>query len=272
MNTSKILSADLLDILFDNRNKEYGAYELRKTYAKRITIALLTTLLLVSFVFTGIAIANTLKPHEKPSYLIHEGVILKTIEEEEPKPIEIPKEKQPETPLTRTEQFINIRIAPDTEVHNPPPSQGDLEISQTVSADIEGAYYTGEVANPVLPDVNKILETPAPKRDEGPLSVVHVEAQYDGNWQKFLERNLNGQVPIDNNAPPGKYTVMVQFVVDVDGSISDIKVLIDPGYELDKEAIRVIKKSKKWQPAIYDGRLVKAYRKQSIVFMVSEEY
>ena len=271
MDTSKILSADMLDILFDNRNKDYGAYELRKTYTKRITKALLFALLFVSLIFAGIAIANTLKPEERTSFIIHEAVTLKTIDEIEPKQIEIPKDPKPEIPQTRTEQFINIRIAPDPEVQAPPPSQQDLQVAQIGSSDIEGTDYTGEVQAPILNDKKDIIEAPTPK-DDSPLSVVHVEAQYDGNWQKFLERNLNAQVPVDNNAPPGKYTVLVQFVVDVDGSISDIKVISDPGFGLDKEAIRVIKKSKKWEPAIYDGRPVKAYRKQSIIFVVNEEY
>src|SRR5690606_16727733 len=98
------------------------------------------------------------------------------------------------------------------------------------------------------------------------------QAKFDGDWRKFLERNLNPQVAINNNAPPGIYTVMIQFVVDTDGSISEIKVLNDPGYGLGEEAIRVIKKSRKWQPAIQDGRPAKAYRKQPITFQIADDF
>ena len=63
-----------------------------------------------------------------------------------------------------------------------------------------------------------------------------------GNWGRFLERNLNAEVPVDNGAPEGSYTVIIQFVVDTDGSISDIKALTNHGYGLEQEAIRVIKK------------------------------
>ena len=65
MDTNKILSADLLDLVFDNRNKDYGAYELRKTYQSRITKALVFTGLFVVITFTGVVMANKLKPKEK---------------------------------------------------------------------------------------------------------------------------------------------------------------------------------------------------------------
>ena len=116
-----------------------------------------------------------------------------------------------------------------------------------------------------------ILEIKKPVEPEIRTS-VDIDAKFDGNWMKFLERNLNGQVAVENDAPPGTYTVLLQFVVDIDGSVSDIKVLKSPGFGLDQEAMRVIRKSKKWEPAMYDGRPVKAYRRQPITFLVSENY
>ena len=63
----------------------------------------------------------------------------------------------------------------------------------------------------------------------------------------------------------------MQFVVDEDGAVSDIKALTNHGYGLEQEAIRVLRKAKKWEPAIQNGRKVKAYRKQPITFQVTEE-
>ena len=71
MDTNKILSADLLDLVFDNRNKDYGAYELRKTYHTRITKALVFTGMFVFIVFTGVVLANKIKPSEKSLPIIH---------------------------------------------------------------------------------------------------------------------------------------------------------------------------------------------------------
>ena len=64
MDTNKILSADFLDIIFDNRNKDYGAYYLRKTYQNRVTKSLVFTGLFVLMAFTGVVLANKLSPKE----------------------------------------------------------------------------------------------------------------------------------------------------------------------------------------------------------------
>lgn len=85
---------------------------------------------------------------------------------------------------------------------------------------------------------------------------------------KFLTTNLRGEVPVTNGAAPGKYQVIAQFVVDPQGNVSDAKVIKDPGYGMGTEAIRVIKTSGKWQPAMMNGKPVKAYRKQPITFVV----
>ncbi len=66
----------------------------------------------------------------------------------------------------------------------------------------------------------------------------------------------------------GKYIVIVKFVVSKNGSISEIGCENDPGYGMCQEAVRVIKASQKWTPAIQNGRNVNAYRRQPITFFV----
>jgi protein TonB len=92
----------------------------------------------------------------------------------------------------------------------------------------------------------------------------------DRNWTNFLVRNLNSDVPVRNGAPEGTYTVVVQFVVDKEGYITDIKPLTQFGFGMEEEVIRILKKSPKWIPAIQFGRNVKAYRKQPVTFMVTK--
>lgn len=102
-------------------------------------------------------------------------------------------------------------------------------------------------------------------------SKFDVPASYPGNWRSFLERNLNGQIAVANHAPAGNHTVILQFIVDVNGELSDIKALTKVGYGLEEEAIRVIEKSGSWKPAIVKNKAVKAYRKQPITFQVTEK-
>jgi hypothetical protein len=98
---------------------------------------------------------------------------------------------------------------------------------------------------------------------------VQVEARFPGDWNKFLERNLNIQAPAENGAPAGRYVVTVSFLVSKDGSISEVQALNDPGYGCADEAIRVIKKGPKWTPAVQNGRNVTYRQKQNIEFSVT---
>lgn len=103
---------------------------------------------------------------------------------------------------------------------------------------------------------------------------VEVEASFPGGvqaWRTYLEKNLNASAPIDNGAPSGMYMVIVQFIVNKEGGISDIEPLTRLGYGMEEEVVRIIGKSGKWVPAMQNGKPVNAYRKQPVTFMVSEE-
>lgn len=89
-------------------------------------------------------------------------------------------------------------------------------------------------------------------------------------WRQYLQKNLNINTPVEHGAPNGKYTVLVQFIVDVDGSISEIKALTEEGYGMEKEVLRIIKKSGLWIPAVLNGKKVKAYRVQPVTFIISD--
>lgn len=96
------------------------------------------------------------------------------------------------------------------------------------------------------------------------------EAKFPGKdgWRLFLERNLDGSAPIRNGATGGRATVIVQFIVEKDGTLTNIKALTNNGYGTEEEVIRLLKKSPKWIPAKKYGRVVKAYRKQPVTFQI----
>jgi hypothetical protein len=103
---------------------------------------------------------------------------------------------------------------------------------------------------------------------------VEIEASFPGGdqvWRRYLERTLNGSTPVDHGAPHGTYTVVVQFVVDKEGNISNVTALTNHGYGMEQEVVRVITKGPKWNPAIQDGRQVKASRRQPVTFVVMKE-
>lgn len=103
---------------------------------------------------------------------------------------------------------------------------------------------------------------------------IEVEASYPGGqsaWKSFLQHHLNSEVPNNHGAPLGLYTVVVKFVVGTDGNLADIVTETNPGYGMAEEAIRVIKASGKWNPAIQNGKPVNAYRRQPLSFVVEED-
>ena len=265
MNTNKILSADMLDILFDNRNKMYGAYELRRTYNQRIKKALLLTGGFLSLIMLGTVLASSSDSAKDHSFLKQEMTITEIPEEKKPEVI-IPQTKV-EVIQEKTEPYIALKIVPDETVDNPPPENAELENAKIGLEKLDGP----DASNIAIPEQidrgTKIIEEKK-ETEQGIYIRVEVEAKYDGDWHKFLNRQLNAQVPADNGAPAGDYRVLIQFVVDIDGSISDIKPLTNMGYGMEQEAMRVIKKSMKWKPAYQNTRNVKAYRTQPITFQV----
>jgi periplasmic protein TonB len=103
---------------------------------------------------------------------------------------------------------------------------------------------------------------------------VEVEARFPGGdkaWNNFLVQNLDAEVPIKHKAPAGTYTVVIQFVVDRDGNVSNQKALTNHGYGMEEEVMRLLRKSPRWQPAIQDDRKVNVYRKQPVTFLVEEK-
>jgi protein TonB len=106
------------------------------------------------------------------------------------------------------------------------------------------------------------------------FSKIEVEASYPGGsnaWFSFLSENLNSYVPGDKGCPPGKYQVVVRFIVDKEGIIDSLLAETHIGYGMEEELIRVLKLSPKWNPASQNGRVVKSYKRQPLTFVVEPE-
>ena len=275
MEANKILSADILDLIFEDRNKAYGAYELRKTYNKRITTALLITAGIALVFFLASFVAKSISKTAAKDDI--KEVVLENIKQEEEKKVEPPPPPPPkqEPPKVEMTKFTPPKIVEDQEVKKEdiPPEVEKLEDTKIDVQSQEGIKDEGLAAPP--PDEGKaVVEAPKVEDENKVFEKVEVEAEFPGGlsaWRRYLERNLNAQVPSDGGAPTGSYTVIVRFIVDKQGSISDVKALTNHGYGMEDEAVRVIKRGPKWTPAIQNGRNVTAYRSQPITFIVAEQ-
>ncbi|NCI51660.1 energy transducer TonB [Sediminibacterium roseum] len=275
MDANKIKSADILDILFDGRNKEYGAYDLRKTYNKRIRYSIIGMITLCALLFVGSIIANN-APKEKKAEVVVDMELAKVDEAKKPEPPPPPPPPKQEPPKVEMAKFTPPKIVKDEEVK---PEEEIKEVEKLEDTKIgtinqEGAKDEGIVAPPPEKGTG-VVEAPKVEEDyDKVFTVVQIPASFPGGasaWIKYLERNLNRDVPNDNGAPPGKYTVIVSFIVSKTGAISDVVAENDPGYGTKAEAIRAIQKGPAWTPAVQNGRNVIYRHKQSITFQVSED-
>ncbi len=274
MEAEKILNADILDIIFEGKNKSYGAYELRKTYNSRIFKALAAMGIFLLLLGGGFLLANAVG--KKAENLNTEEVAMAEVKKDEPPPPVIPPPVvPPPPPEIKQIQFTPPVIKKDNEVKKDEKIE-EIKEDAAISTQTVVTDNTKQVVQaPVEVKESQVVAAPAKVvEDDAPFTKVEIEASFPGGagkWKQYLEGNLNAQVTADNSAPPGTYQVIVQFIVSKDGTISDVTPLTSFGYGMEAEAVRAIKKGPKWTPAQQNGNIVKAYRKQPITFVVPEE-
>ncbi|MEI6489703.1 MAG: energy transducer TonB [Bacteroidota bacterium] len=274
MEKMQILNADLLDILFEGRNKSYGAYDLRKTYSKRLTFALAGTFFLSLLLVISTVVANSSRKKEMP--MMVQDVILDNLKLDEKKVEPTPPPPNQDPPKVEITKITPFQILKDALVDDKDEMKEVENLDNTKIGNVnrEGSKDNGIEAIPVEAGISNVVAPMIEAKTEEIFYVVQNPAEFPGGlsaWSKYLERNLNRDLPINNGAPAGKYTVVVSFTVDKNGVISDVLAENNPGYGTDLEAIRVIKKGPSWKPAVQNGRNVIYRHKQSITFQVAEE-
>src|SRR5579863_10564451 len=164
MEVNKILNADVLDIIFEGRNKEYGAYDLRKTYNNRLLKAIVGMAVIILLLFGGYFLSNLSGGPSKKASVV-DDVQLEDIKEQkkdEPPPPPPPKVEPPKVEMAK---FTPPKIVPDKEVkpEEKPPEQEKLEDNKIGTVNQEGIKDDG-IAAPVSDAGKGVVE--APKKDE----------------------------------------------------------------------------------------------------------
>ncbi len=274
MEANKILDADILDILFEGKNKSYGAYQLRKTYNSRIIKALIAVGIFILLFVVGVVIAGFNKKSAKDDLVVIDAS-MSEVKKEEPLPPPPPPPTPPPPPVVNQVQFTPPKVVPDEQV-KPDEKIQEIKEDQAISEKtVESDNKVQVVQAPVEDKGSQVVEVPVKKADENEIfTKVEIEAGFPGGagaFKKYLEKNLNANTPVEGGAPPGTYTVIVRFIVSKDGSISSVTPETSLGYGMEQEAAKIIKKSPNWTPAQQNGSIVNAYRRQPITFVVAEE-
>lgn len=266
MDAQKILTADLDDLVFEGRNKSYGAYELRQKYGRHIILALLisTGLYLVAFVTPYLVTLLTPEPKVEPKKEI------KYTELSEPPPIDknTPPPPPPDLPPPppKTIKFTPPVIKPDEEVKDediPPPMEEiqKAEVSTVTEVDPNASYdfsaQETQVVEEKKPEIFMYVEQ-MPEFPGGQTELI-----------KYLQKNLRYPAAARENGIEGK--VVLQFVVDESGKISDLQVVRDIGGGCAEEAERVVRNMPPWKPGKQNGNAVKVYFKLPVTFKLGTE-
>jgi len=256
-----------LELVFENRNKGYGAYELRQHYASNMVRAMGITFLGIGLL-TGASII--IKPGPLPIVQrtidhITEVHIAKIEVIKPPAPKKLEAANPPAAPKTR--QFVPFVVKPDELAVNPPKvTELIVPISSTTNAGKQGG-------NNILPEINIDNGTgtkPAAETIYTPGG-VDVMPQPDGGeaaWSKFLSRNLRYPNEAQDARVSGR--VLVSFIIEKDGKLSNIVVERAAGYGFDEEALRVLKMAKAWKPGMQNGQPVRVRYLIPINFQLSE--
>ena len=270
---SQVISQDatLDDIIFKDKNREFGAFVLRKTYPK----VMKRSVLLGSALFVGALLIAafwkqlTAESEEKTEVTAE---VMKLDKPAPTKKVELPPPPPPppkEIPKVTTTKFLPPEIKHDEEVTKPEPPPEEVR-GNTASETVKGETETYEP--PVDPDAKgaEPVEPPKPAEDEI-FTAVEQQAEFPGGpraFGSFLQKNLRYPSAAQRANVGGK--VYVQFVVNTDGTIQDVQVLKSVGFGCDEEAVRVIKSVPRWTPGKQSGRPVRSRFTQPITFVLSE--
>jgi periplasmic protein TonB len=252
MATNNIFSNEWCELVFEEKNHEYGAYELRKNSSKRH----LRGLLIASIIFVFLVSAPMLL-RQIMTKTVEKNVSVRTLTDikiDRPKEDEIIRELPPPPPVRNTIKFIPPVIKPDELVadEEQPVLQKEVIATKVAVSNVTFDKGTDDVAAPVA-TVNKQIT----EETDQPMVNVEQMPQFPGGELeliKFIRNNLRYPAIATQMGISG--TVLVNFVVDRDGKITRIKVVHGIGGGCDEEAVRVLSRMPAWNPGKQGGRAV----------------
>ena len=265
-----ILQTSFDDIIFEHRNKQYGAYALRNGYANRLLLALgsgMSLILLGAFIFMNRDQSENGKPLPE-----REAMLVRTIEMPKEKPVEPVKPKEAAAkkpaPKTATVKYIS-QIKIEKEVKHEMATVEELDGKAIGEQNQEGKVADGTVI-PVQETKATGTGTGQAETTGTDFTAVERGPEFPGGaiaLKKFLARNLSSP---DDLAEGELKTVRVRFRVDKDGTVSSLEILASGGEDFDDEVVRVCRKMPKWIPALQNGVNVPVSYILPVTFMGSE--
>ncbi len=262
-----LTSQEWCDLIFEGRNKDYGAYKMRARAARRLNFSVVLVIVIAAVGFSIPRLITMVTPEKKE--VMTEVTTLSQLEEPEVKQEEVQK-VQPVAPpppaLKSSIKFTAPVIKKDEEVADEDQMKSQEELTEskvTISiADVQGTDEEGGV---LVEDLKQVV-TEAPVEEEV-FDMVEQAPQFPGGQAElmsWLVKNIRYPVIAQENGIQGR--VICQFVVGSDGSVRDIKVVRSLDPSCDKEAVRVIQSMPKWIPGRQNGKAVSVRYTLPVIF------
>ncbi|MBR5038973.1 MAG: energy transducer TonB [Prevotella sp.] len=264
MSKIDLVSHDWADIVFEGRNQKYGGYVLRKNTSKRNVMSVLLVIAAGVLGFLGLTIARTIEANRQVENT--QAVEVSALNEKKKEAKKIEKEVvkvEPEKVIEKVKSSVKFTppvIKKDEDVKED--NQLDLEKVEKSNVTIGAFDVQGndEVGGEVLKAKEEIAQPEPPKHEEENkvFDVVEQMPSFPGGQaalMQWLSSNMKYPTIAAENGVQGR--VIVQFVVEKDGSVTDVHVAKSVDPSLDKEAARVVKAMPKWIPGKQNGSAVR---------------
>lgn len=267
--TSPLFQLSWLREVFRYRNQAYGAYSLRQQYSRNMMWGGLLSISLIGLLYGGSLLAQALqeKMISMLEYTIQEVPPPPPAKEENPPP---PPVAPPPPPARPTIAFVVPKVTIDEEVieEYEPPTQKDLENKNpgtvTTDGDPNGRDYIPEDEPEMAPPPVIVEEEPKEPKETKPFVVVEQMPAFRGNLHKYLAEQVRYPDIAKENGIEG--TVVIQFVVNEKGEISNAFIVKDIGGGCGEEALRVVRGMPLWLPGANRGRQVKVQMSLPVKF------
>lgn len=273
------------DIVFENKNKDFGAYQLRQKSERRHTLAVIFTLIGLVVIVLGVIVwakvsnymeeqrlARLAEERERMSQIELAQDMEEVPEEEDEQEYKQEEEQKPEVQeeVLETVQQTQIAIVEPDKVINEVRTVDETKADNTIvgvstvegtsdDADRAKAFKEQVIQVPEEPKKIEVKEEPKPKVDEI-FTAVEQQAQFpggEGKMNQWLSKNIRYPEMAQQNGVQGR--VIVKFVVEKDGKVSSPSIVKGVDKDLDREALRVVQAMPKWQPGKNNGQPVRSY-------------
>lgn len=274
MSKIDLISNEWTDLVFEGRNQAYGAYKLRKGTAKRNVWALLIVGLAAALLYLGLQLQKMAEANKKVENT--QVVELAKLQTEKKKEAKVEKKEvirqEPEKVVEQVKSSVKFTapvIKKDEEVKE----EDEIKLDEVQKSDKAVGAFTvegnDEVGGAVLKAKDEIAAPEPPKHVEETkvFTVVEQMPMFPGGdaaLMSYLANNIHYPTVAAENGVQGR--VVVGFVVERDGSITDVRILrgVDPS--LDREAMRVVKSMPRWTPGKQNGSAVRVKYQVPVAF------